>query len=257
MFGFIKRLFGFEEKKTPVPEVKKKYQSGREIRDAVRALDLSSVSERFKRKKKWNVDISPLEEEYRRFLYLVTLHPYSQIVPWTQDLDDYWHEHILDTRKYNEDCLKIRGKVIHHSPHLPKGTNAHTAAAQNTNRLYREEYDPMATLDIGELFLWNASMGQRAEESIAPKTSDHEPVFMPEADRQIEVKTDNDFMPEVTHNYVSDNHVSHTSHSSCSAVSDSHSSHSSCSSSSDSGHSSCSSCSTSSCSSCSSCGGGD
>ncbi|MFM6129989.1 MAG: hypothetical protein ACKPBV_14885 [Sphaerospermopsis kisseleviana] len=33
-------------------------------------------------------------------------------------LDDYWHNHILDTRKYAEDCDLIFGFFLHHYPYF-------------------------------------------------------------------------------------------------------------------------------------------
>jgi hypothetical protein len=50
-------------------------------------------------------------------------------------LDDLWHEHILDTQKYKEDCESVFGKFIHHNPHVPKGTRKHTTASRDTNRM--------------------------------------------------------------------------------------------------------------------------
>ena len=32
--------------------------------------------------------------------------------------DDYWHAHILDTRKYMADCNKLFGEYLHHFPYF-------------------------------------------------------------------------------------------------------------------------------------------
>lgn len=64
---------------------------------------------------------------YRNFLFLVkkgrhghfndapeTLKP----IPASYDVDEFWHMHILDTRKYIDDCNAIFGSYLHHYPYL-------------------------------------------------------------------------------------------------------------------------------------------
>ncbi len=54
-----------------------------------------------------------IQREYRRFLILCSLD--EEIVP-PVDIDKFWHLHILDTEKYEEDCEYIFGHFMHHSP---------------------------------------------------------------------------------------------------------------------------------------------
>ena len=54
-------------------------------------------------------------EDYRRFLLLNYLYPDRIIVP-SQIVDRVWHKHILDTEKYQADCLEIFGYFLHHYP---------------------------------------------------------------------------------------------------------------------------------------------
>lgn len=54
---------------------------------------------------------------YRRFLYLNEKHQDQIIVP-SKEVDKFWHTHILDTKKYQEDCMNIFGRFIHHFPYL-------------------------------------------------------------------------------------------------------------------------------------------
>lgn len=58
-----------------------------------------------------------VEQGYRRFLILLARHPALQLAP-TQDIDKFWHAHILDTRKYAADCDEIFGEFVHHYPYL-------------------------------------------------------------------------------------------------------------------------------------------
>ena len=58
-----------------------------------------------------------IETWYRKFLTLVKIYPDQTIVP-TKDIDTFWHYHILDTRKYMDDCDKIFGNYFHHFPYF-------------------------------------------------------------------------------------------------------------------------------------------
>jgi len=122
----------------------------------IKDIDLKSVKERFSRNRRWGWSVSKkskekhvnhLEEQYRQFLGLIKDNPGETIVPWSQDLDDFWHEHIIDTRKYHDDCMAVFGKIIHHDPHLPKGTVKHSEASKKTQQLYRDTYTPKSSSD--------------------------------------------------------------------------------------------------------------
>jgi hypothetical protein len=66
----------------------------------------------------WTVEKTKLIETwYRRFLTLVKTYPNQTIVP-TKDIDTFWHYHILDTRKYMDDCDKVFGSYFHHFPYF-------------------------------------------------------------------------------------------------------------------------------------------
>jgi hypothetical protein len=51
------------------------------------------------------------------FLGLVYLYPNVPIVP-NREIDQVWHQHILDTSKYDEDCQMLFGRVLHHFPYF-------------------------------------------------------------------------------------------------------------------------------------------
>lgn len=190
--------------------------------EVIKLLDLSNVKERFKKKKsgfwKKKINAESLENEYRQFLYLAAINPNEVVVPWTQELDDFWHEHILDTAKYIKDCEAIFGKVFHHNPNLPKGSKEQVTAFDKTKKLYKEAFTPKAKAKAG-------SRNSGSTDSSSPGCGGtFVPIFCGGS----------------------------TSHSSSHSDSSSHSSHSS----SCGGHSSSSSCGGGSASSCSSCGGG-
>ena len=66
----------------------------------------------------WTVDLCDLAEiEYKKYLTLVKLFPKTDIVP-NRIMDKFWHQHILDTQAYANDCESIFGFFIHHYPYF-------------------------------------------------------------------------------------------------------------------------------------------
>ncbi|WP_426110683.1 glycine-rich domain-containing protein [Massilia sp. PWRC2] len=57
------------------------------------------------------------ESAYREFLMFAKLLPQKAAVP-SADVDYFWHFHILDTKKYADDCARIFGYFLHHQPEV-------------------------------------------------------------------------------------------------------------------------------------------
>lgn len=80
---------------------------------------------------------------YKMFLHLLYLYPNSRIVP-TQEIDQVWHQHILDTRKYAQDCQWLFGYFVHHYPYFGMGSNAQKQALETafsyTRTLFAEHF---------------------------------------------------------------------------------------------------------------------
>lgn len=115
-----------------------------EVWAKIQKLDLSSVREKFKADKGvfWRMRKSAdtVEAEYRQFLYLIATNEGKVVVPWTQDLDDFWHRHILDTAKYQADCEAVFGRIVHHNPHLAVGSSQQAKAFLETKQMYRDAF---------------------------------------------------------------------------------------------------------------------
>jgi hypothetical protein len=58
-----------------------------------------------------------MEIEYRKFLALQLAFPGADIVP-SKLVDEMWHQHILDTYAYHEDCDAMFGEYLHHFPYF-------------------------------------------------------------------------------------------------------------------------------------------
>jgi hypothetical protein len=85
------------------------------------------------------------KNEYVRFLTLLQMRPKFMLVPWLDtegrdDLDQFWHQHILDTKKYANDCEVLFGKMIHHNPHVTHGSEEEKESVDKTRRLYARTF---------------------------------------------------------------------------------------------------------------------
>jgi hypothetical protein len=96
-----------------------------------------------------------LEGEYRKFLALHLVYPEMDIVP-CKIVDEMWHQHILDTAAYREDCEAIFGRFLDHFPYFGmRGTDDASAlhdAYYETVESYRRTFgepppDTWVTID--------------------------------------------------------------------------------------------------------------
>ena|ERR1039457_779675 len=62
-------------------------------------------------------DLDLLETEYRKFLALRLAYPEMDVVP-CKIVDEMWHQHILDTAAYRQDCEAIFGRFLDHFPYF-------------------------------------------------------------------------------------------------------------------------------------------
>lgn len=66
----------------------------------------------------WTLEFTKrIANEYRKYLILCLENPDFPVVPSSQ-VDDFWHLHILDTMKYQEDCTEYLGYFLHHFPYF-------------------------------------------------------------------------------------------------------------------------------------------
>lgn len=84
------------------------------------ALDFSQIIDKMVKKDKWfRKDAVEACNLYRNFLFLNKKYQgqYQQLPP-SLEIDEFWHNHILDTEKYQTDCEAIFGKFMHHYPYF-------------------------------------------------------------------------------------------------------------------------------------------
>lgn len=86
------------------------------VRNIIAQLDLTAIAARVKKENRWGLKrLKAAENAYRGFLFVCWKYPKLKAVP-SLDIDEFWHAHILYTRKYFRDCNKIYGRYAHHNP---------------------------------------------------------------------------------------------------------------------------------------------
>ncbi|MDR3490452.1 MAG: hypothetical protein P4M12_00250 [Gammaproteobacteria bacterium] len=88
-------------------------------KDYIDSIDFSLIIEKMVKNDGWRrSDALATSELYRHFLYLNKKYLSDAILPPSEDIDEFWHYHILDTQKYINDCEAIFGRYFHHYPYL-------------------------------------------------------------------------------------------------------------------------------------------
>jgi hypothetical protein len=114
---------------------------------AIEALDLTLIKFKATRNEDgygWSDEYADrMEVAYKRYLILHAKHPQLTLAP-EQDIDRFWHMHILDTRKYAADCEATFGHFLHHFPYLGlRGADDEKAlddAFAQMQQLYLQEF---------------------------------------------------------------------------------------------------------------------
>jgi len=77
---------------------------------------------------------------YKNFLILLKKHSPQMLVP-TREIDEFWHNHILHTKKYFQDSRAIFGHYIHHDPASPNDSpDVLVQGFLKTKEYYLEEF---------------------------------------------------------------------------------------------------------------------
>jgi hypothetical protein len=83
---------------------------------AVETIDLTNVMRKLRTEEGWDeAQAATAAMRYRRFLCMRYLGATFDLVP-ARDIDKVWHQHILHTRDYAEDCRRVFGDFVHHAP---------------------------------------------------------------------------------------------------------------------------------------------
>jgi len=120
-----------------------------QVTAAIQALDLETVKIRVMdpvRGEGWTREYADsIEVAYKTYLTMLAKYPDdAEDILLSEDVDEFWHTHILQTIKYTEDCEAVFGKYLHHTPHIGEVTQEDVekriALAEKTRRLYEREF---------------------------------------------------------------------------------------------------------------------
>lgn len=115
-----------------------------QAKEQIERLDLSMIGKKLNRLG-WKPDEVTLGlRQYKNLLYLWRKYEDQGPLPPSEDIDEVWHNHILDTEKYQRDCELIFGRFLHHYPYfgIDDKTNQQDleTAFEKTKNLYRQEF---------------------------------------------------------------------------------------------------------------------
>jgi|GEM_PF-1555740 len=110
---------------------------------AIETIDFSMIIDKMHHTYGWSKEhLDKICRLYRNFLILSVKN--SKLIVPSKEIDEFWHNHILDTKKYIKDCNQIFGKYWHHYPYLGLDKDTDLSSLQDifaeTQRLYHEEF---------------------------------------------------------------------------------------------------------------------
>ncbi len=116
-----------------------------ELWSRIESLDLEFVYKQLTNRKGWEPERArQVEAKYRRFLYLCIAESFPTVPE--EDVDEFWHQHILNTQEYAAQTQSIAGKFLHHAPSSgePEGgeelSNWFEMTVVTYERTFREPY---------------------------------------------------------------------------------------------------------------------
>lgn len=117
-----------------------------EARSYIYSIDFSNIIRKLINQYGWaRKHAEKVCQMYRNFLFLQKKYGESHKIPPSEEMDEFWHMHILDTGKYRHDCERIFGKYLDHYPYF--GIDDQSSfkdledAFEATQSLYAKEFD--------------------------------------------------------------------------------------------------------------------
>lgn len=124
-----------------------------EFLNKTNSLDFEWIAKEITKKdpniaRQWSEEgVSDAIEQYKKFMYLLYKYqslPDKKLVP-SVEVDEIWHHHILDTRKYEKDCMNVYGYFMHHFPYFGMRSDEDfkdlNKSFASTQELYFEEFE--------------------------------------------------------------------------------------------------------------------
>ncbi|USN51165.1 MAG: hypothetical protein H6731_01775 [Myxococcales bacterium] len=121
-----------------------KSESNKSI-EYINNLDFSNIIEKLVHQMGWQKEHALQTcQLYRNYLILKKKFDHLYELPPSEDIDEFWHMHILDTKAYQKDCDIIFGYYLEHYPYLgidnKTDLNDLSSAFDRTQELYEKEF---------------------------------------------------------------------------------------------------------------------
>jgi len=118
-----------------------------EAKKHINSINFSNIISKMVNHQGWRIsDATKVCHMYRNFLYLNKKYGMEKQLPLppSEEIDEFWHNHILDTKQYRKDCQAIFGKYLDHYPYLgidgKSSSGDVTDAFAELQRLYAKEF---------------------------------------------------------------------------------------------------------------------
>ena len=116
-----------------------------EAKAYIDAIDFSMIINKIVKTKHWKEkEAAAICVYYKNFLYLNKQYEKLGQLPPSEEIDEFWHNHILDTEKYIKDCDAIFGKYLHHYPYFGMDDKSNeqdlSNAFEHMQQLYKKEF---------------------------------------------------------------------------------------------------------------------
>jgi len=125
----------------------------------INAIDFTAIMGKLQSQFGWSYQHAmTISTMYRNFLYLQKKYGKTHKLPPSEEMDEFWHMHILDTKKYRGDCEHIFGYYLDHYPYFGIDGQSNMqdleAAFATMQRLYTAEFGE----PIYEIRCWPAKI---------------------------------------------------------------------------------------------------
>jgi hypothetical protein len=109
--------------------------------DKIERLDLKLIVDRTAKEYGWTeYQADEAEDWYKNFLKLCYLNRRKPVAALGRDADILWHQHILNTVRYQRDCKALFGHYLNHEPIEGRPSPAELRAIERSKKQYLKEF---------------------------------------------------------------------------------------------------------------------
>lgn len=109
-------------------------------------LELGNVLNKCSYEHNWESDKAEYAKEwYLKHWFICDKYPDEPISAISAAADELWHQHIVDTQKYEKDSKDILGTYMHHKPIYGEPDADELKAYERTKELYLKEFGTLPT----------------------------------------------------------------------------------------------------------------